>query len=75
MKFDIPPKMSYYKFQVTNKLTNEIKLYKRYKELYEDYKIPRSTMYKMIEGKDFKKHKDYEFKQVRIPKFEVRPST
>ena len=75
MKFDIPPKMSYYKFQVTNKLTNEIKLYKRYKELYEDYKIPRSTLYKMMDGKIFNKHKDYTFKQVRIPKFEVRPLT
>tara|TARA_R110001599_G_scaffold65620_1_gene184968 strand:- start:5697 stop:5924 length:228 start_codon:yes stop_codon:yes gene_type:complete len=75
MKFDIPPKITYYKFQVTNTETNEIKLYQRYKQLFEDFKIPRSTMYKMIDGKQFKKYKDLEFKQVRIPKFELRPLT
>ncbi len=73
MKFEQSPKMTYYKFQVTNNETNEIKLYKRYKELFEDYKIPRSTLYKMMDGKHFNKHKDYTFKQVRIPKFEIRP--
>jgi len=75
MKFDIPPKLTFFKFQVINKTNNEIKLYQRYKQLYEDFKIPRSTMYKMIDGKEFKKYKDYEFKQVRIPKYEIRPST
>jgi predicted transcriptional regulator len=74
MKFEQPPKMTYYKFQVTHNETKEIKLYKRYKELFEDYKIPRSTLYKMMDGKHFNKHKDYTFKQVRIPKFEIRPS-
>jgi len=74
MKFEIPPKITYYKFQVTDKNTNEIKLYQRYKELYQDLEIPRSTLYKMFDGKEFKKYKDYEFKQVRIPKFEIRPS-
>jgi len=71
MKFETPPKMSYYKFKAVNTTTNEIKLYKHYKELYEDYKIPRSTLYKIFDGRTFNKYKEYEFKQVRIPKFEV----
>lgn len=75
MKFEQPPKITYYKFQVTNKTNNEIKLYQRYKQLFNDFKIPRSTMYKMIEGKQCKKYKDLEFKQVRIPKFELRQLT
>ena len=75
MKFDIPPKLTYYKFQVTNKNTNDIKLYQRYKQLYDDLKIPRSTLYKTFNGIEFKKYKDYEFKQVRVPKYEVSPST
>lgn len=69
MKFEHIPKITYYKFQVTNNETSETKLYKRYKELYVDYKIPRSTMYKMIEGKLCKKYKDFSFKQIRIPTF------
>jgi len=73
MKFEQSPKMTYYKFQVTNNETNEIKLYKRYKELFEDYKIPRSTLYKMMDGKHFNKHKDYTSQQVRIPQFKIRP--
>jgi len=75
MKFDIPPKITYYKFQVTNTETNEIKLYQRYKQLFEDFKVPRSTLYKLMDGKQFKKYKDLEFKQVRIPKFELRQLT
>ncbi len=75
MKFEQPPKITYYKFQVTNTANNEIKLYQRYKQLFNDFKIPRSTMYKMIEGKQCKKYKDLEFKQVRIPKFELRQIT
>ena len=75
MKFEQPPKITYYKFQVTNTANNEIKLYQRYKQLFDDFKIPRSTMYKMIEGKQCKKYKDLEFKQVRIPKFELRQLT
>ncbi len=75
MKFEQPPKINYYKFQVTNIETNEIKLYQRYKQLYEDFKVPRSTLYKLMDGKEFKKYKDFKFKQVRIPKFELRPLT
>ncbi len=71
MKLETPPKMTYYKFQALNTLTNETKLYKRYKELKEDFNIPRSTLYKMFDGQEFKKYKDFKFKQVRIPKFEV----
>ena len=72
MKFEKIPKITYYKFQCINKKDNEIKLFLHYKNLKEYIDIPRSSLYKIMEGKEIKKFKDYEFKQIRIPKFEVR---
>tara|TARA_R110002012_G_scaffold158194_1_gene319573 strand:+ start:2225 stop:2452 length:228 start_codon:yes stop_codon:yes gene_type:complete len=72
MKFEKIPKITYYKFQCINKLTNETKLFLHFNSLKEYVDIPRSSFYKIIEGKEIKKFKDYEFKQIRVPKFEIR---
>jgi len=72
MKFEKTPKIKYYKFQCFNKTTNETKLFLHYKNLKEYIDIPRSSLYKIMDGNYIKKFKDYEFKQIRIPIFEIR---
>ena len=47
MKFEKIPKITYYKFQCINKLTNETKLFLHFNSLKEYVDIPRSSFYKI----------------------------
>ena len=41
---------TYYKFKVTTLETNQVNYYYKYKDLFEDTSIPRSTLYKILDG-------------------------
>ena len=67
MKFTPIPKTIFYKFEVHNQETNEYKMFQNYKKLKEYIDIPRSSMYKIMNGKGIPKWSKYEFKQIRVP--------
>tara|TARA_R110002167_G_scaffold360572_1_gene578284 strand:- start:8 stop:229 length:222 start_codon:yes stop_codon:yes gene_type:complete len=67
MKFTPVQKTIYYKFEVHNKETNEYKMFQNHGKLHEYINIPRSSMYKIMNGREIPKWSKYEFKQIRVP--------
>ena len=67
MKFAPIPKTIFYKFKVYNIENNEYRMFQNYKKLKEYIDIPRSSMYKIMDGRTIPKWSKYEFKQIRIP--------
>ncbi len=67
MKFSPIQKIVFYKFQVYNKTTQQYTRFQNHKKLQEYVNIPRSSMYKIMEGKIIPKWSGYEFKQIRQP--------
>lgn len=61
--------ITFYKYRVTNKQTNECKLCFKYEEVKDYTGIPRSTLYRVFNGEKKNKYiKTYMFEKIRIPR-------
>tara|TARA_R110000782_G_scaffold21166_2_gene57058 strand:+ start:2729 stop:2950 length:222 start_codon:yes stop_codon:yes gene_type:complete len=72
MKFAPIVKTVYYKFEVHNKETNEYRMFQNHKKLQEYIDVPRSSMYKIMNGRIIPKWSNYSFKQIRVPIRDLR---
>tara|TARA_R110002012_G_scaffold15393_3_gene61477 strand:+ start:6713 stop:6964 length:252 start_codon:yes stop_codon:yes gene_type:complete len=60
---------TYYKFKVTTLETNQVNYYYKYKDLYQDTSIPRSTLYKILDGATSSKFLErYKVERCKLPR-------
>ena len=65
--------ITYYKYRVINKKTNEEKYFFKYGELKEYTGCPRSTLYRIFKGDcESKWCKDFYFEKVRLPRLQLQ---
>ena len=64
---------TFYKYKITRKEDNDIKLFFKYEELKEYCGIPRSTLYKVFNGATPQSWcSKYTFEKVRLPRHQLR---
>lgn len=56
-----------YKYKITHLESKETKLFIKYNEMKDFCPIPRSTLYKILDGKKSKWCKEYKVEAVRLP--------
>jgi len=62
-------KITFFKFKVTTLDTEDVNHYFNYPELKEAIGIPRSTLYKILDGADTSKYlKKYKFEKCHLPR-------
>ena len=61
--------ITFYKFRITNRKTHECRLCFNYKEVKEYCGIPRSTLYRTLNGEKKNKYlNNFIFEKIRIPR-------
>ena len=74
-------KITFFKFKVTTLDTEDVTYYFNYPELKEAIGIPRSTLYKILDGADTSKYlKKYKFEKCHLPRhglidYNITPET
>lgn len=64
--------ITFYKYRVTDKHTKECKLCFKYEEVKKYTGIPRSTLYRVLNGENKNKYlEDFMFEKIRIPREDV----
>lgn len=61
--------ITFYKYRITDKKTKECRLCFKYEEVKEFTNIPRSTLYRVLNGESKNKYVNhYLFEKIRIPR-------
>jgi predicted transcriptional regulator len=65
--------ITFYKYRITDKHTKECKLCFKYEEVKKYTGIPRSTLYRVLNGENKNKYvNNFIFEKIRIPREDVK---